>query len=151
MPEQRLYKLLLKMMRRESKDLSSRKLSIIYIKREEYIMLQGLVTLVPTNKKGKTIEGVCVSVDTVSEEKIRDMIESGISDKNQTIYMEFESIDSIDVQKKYNLFFNTVEYVNSSEPTAVRTVLNRSYVESIQGVNVKIVVTGDVYKKVIEE
>lgn len=65
--------------------------------------------------------------------------------------MEFESIDSIDVQKKYNLFFNTVEYVNSSEPTAVRTVLNRSYVESIQGVNVKIVVTGDVYKKVIEE
>ena len=114
-------------------------------------MLQGLVTLVPTNKKGKTIEGVCVSVDTVSEEKIRDMIESGISDKNQTIYMEFESIDSIDVQKKYNLFFNTVEYVNSSEPTAVRTVLNRSYVESIQGVNLKIVVTGDVYKKVIEE
>lgn len=62
MPEQRLYKLLLKMMRRESKDLSSRKLSIIYIKKEEYIMLQGLVTLVPTNGKGKIIEEVCVSM-----------------------------------------------------------------------------------------
>lgn len=114
-------------------------------------MLQGLVTLVPTNGKGKIIEEVCVSVDTASEEKIRDMIENGISDKNQTIYMEFKSTDFINVQNKYNLFFDTVEYVNSSEPTAVRTVLDRSYVESIQGVNVKIVVTGDAYKKVIEE